>query len=293
VVSLPHTLLKYRNVRRDLQSLYEAAGTKSEKDIIAEYKRQIDNVVNQQGAAAVIRGDPAAIDAFRVARTQSREEFDFWGPDNPVAQKFMQRISDNRSDLTGQQVFNAIFGEGHITAAGRTPEILRHLEAKFPETDPLWDTVRAAAYRRTLLGANNAAITPKAIDTRIGKLLEGNGQEIAQRLGLDVKMLQELQRDLRVLQESSTRNPSNTSHELANIIRGWALRFPLLRTLFNGDSANAAKINRALGPDRQGARLYPSDFPPPTRLPQTAGAVAGALLAPPAAGLLFSDWDRR
>jgi len=196
-------------------------------------------------------------------------------------------------ELTGQQVFNGIYGEKEVSAAGRTPQILRHLRDQFGEDSAQWHDVQAAAYRRMLMGDTEKTYetNPRRLIDRINEVLTGNGEAVARTLGLNVDGLKDLQRTAETILRAAPKNKPHTSADLQEGIRKFVSRIPIVKDLLATSAERTIAQARAATSGVITPEMVGGKPPIPPSLLRTGLPPVAARSGP---GMLqFYNWDQQ
>lgn len=279
---------RFKQLRQTLGRMAADTNSAEERRTIQRMLRGLDDVTNQTVADGMISGDANRLTQLRDAMRVSREEFAFWGPDNPRAAKFMADLQ--AGNLEGEQVYTALFGAGRLNARGPANQIIDHLRREFGENSALWGDVQKAAVRSMLFGETDDAFKPQRMIAEIDKALEGAGAGILAKLGIPPDHLRELQRAAQTLMQSATKNPSGTAGAGLEKLRALVGGIPFAKSLLDNSLQVAARARLATGAG-QGARLGPSHFAPGERIPRSGvgllGASTGAAVAPGTGDYVF------
>lgn len=119
------------------------------KRILGNISRQYDNFTTNLADSAIVNGDDTAINAFKNARSLSKQRFGFQDSDTAV-----KRILDNR-DLSGEQLVNTIFGADKLAGKGDNGRLVETMLAHAGDQAPaMQDAIKqgimAKAFRRSV-----------------------------------------------------------------------------------------------------------------------------------------------
>ncbi len=191
---------------------------------------KLNDAIDTAGLNGAMSGDPQVVADWQAARAARQQQGEFMAQNSPAANRFMTAISNG--DPSAQEVVNGLYGAGQLGSKTGTTQVLDHLQSQFPPGSAEWQTVQQAGIRRMLFGTTEktADMSPNNIANRIDEALNGNGQEISQRLfdQPTIDALGNFRDSMGLLQQSATKNPSGTAYTIQNMLLGLAAKIPLI-----------------------------------------------------------------
>jgi hypothetical protein len=250
---------------RQLNSLYDSAGNDADRGAVGAMRAAVNDRIDAAALNGSMSGDPAVMQNWQDARAAAKTQLNFLQPNSPVVRQFMDGITSGQ--LSGQEVVNGLYGAGQLGAKGGTAQVLDHLQTQFPPGSPEFQTVQQAAVRRMLFGSTEktAEMSPNNISNRITEALDGNGQEITQKLFQNdpdtLQALGDFRDAVQTLQQSAKQNPSGTAYVLNDMIRKTAARIPVIGRAFNTEAQSISRAQSAVDPGLPMSIARPTDMP--------------------------------